>query len=112
MAKPTYWRRIATKEASAAARRAAETCSIKAVRGLVGSITGMAVAYGLLAEMVRPSPPFEIQRLNGPALRVSQYSVIASVRNYEMDGVKREIETTVDRDADDFAILLDPASRR
>jgi peroxiredoxin len=44
------------------------------MRGLVGSITGMAVAYGLFAaEMARPSPPFEILRLGGPALRVSQY---------------------------------------
>ncbi len=44
------------------------------MRGLVGAIAGMAVAYGLLAaETARPSPPFEIQRLNAPALRVSQY---------------------------------------
>jgi peroxiredoxin len=44
------------------------------MRGLVGAITGIAVAYGwLAAETVRPSPPFEIQRLDGPALRVSQY---------------------------------------
>jgi hypothetical protein len=44
------------------------------MRGLVGAIAGMAVTYGLLAaETARPSPPFEIQRPNGPVLRVSQY---------------------------------------
>ncbi len=44
------------------------------MRGLLGAIIGMAVAYGLLAaDGARPSPPFEIQRTKGPALRVSQY---------------------------------------
>jgi len=34
----------------------------------------MALVYGLFAaDGARPSPPFEIQRMKGPALRVSQY---------------------------------------
>jgi hypothetical protein len=44
------------------------------MRGLLGAIAGMVLAHSVLAaETARPSPPFEIQRLNGPALRVSQY---------------------------------------
>jgi AhpC/TSA family len=44
------------------------------MRSLLGAIAGLAVAYGLLAaDTVRPSPPFEIQRLNGPALQVKQF---------------------------------------
>jgi len=44
------------------------------MRGGLGAILGLVVGGTLgAAEPARPSPPFEIQRLKGPALRVSQY---------------------------------------
>jgi hypothetical protein len=44
------------------------------MRGSLGAILGLAAAAALpAADRPRPSPPFEIQRLNGPALHVGQY---------------------------------------
>jgi peroxiredoxin len=44
------------------------------MRGLLGAIAGLALAGSwLAADSARPSPPFEIQRLNGPVVRVTQY---------------------------------------
>ena len=42
-------------------------------------------------------------------LPTGKYQIFTSVRRYEL---RSKIETTIDRDVDDFAIVLDPAARR
>jgi hypothetical protein len=41
-----------------------------------------------------------------------QYEVFTSVRGYQLPGNRRVIEVAIDRDVDDFSIVLDPAPRR
>jgi hypothetical protein len=49
-------------------------------------------------------------------LPTGKYSLFASVRGYDIRGTDRGtaqyLETTIDRDVDDFAITLDPLRRR
>jgi hypothetical protein len=46
------------------------------------------------------------------SLPKGKYDIFTSVRGYRMREKRWAIETTVDRDIDDFAITLDPAARR
>src|SRR5215472_7228722 len=44
------------------------------MRGYTGALAAIAwILSPLAAQTPRPSPPFEIQRVNGPALHVAQY---------------------------------------
>ncbi len=41
-----------------------------------------------------------------------KYEVFTSVRGYQLPENRRVIELAIDRDIEDFSILLDPAPRR
>ena len=46
------------------------------------------------------------------SLPTGKYELFTSVRGYQLQQNRRTIDTTVDRDVDDFTITLDPAKRR